>query len=80
MEFMEALDLIQKELRKVRKEHRPFASPHEGIAMIQEEVNELWAAVHDLKSFSDKTVNEKLKHEAVQVATMAIRFLTDVCE
>jgi hypothetical protein len=49
-------------------------SAHEGFAVLLEEVDELkaevWRSRHDM---------EAMTTEAVHVAAMAIRFLTDVC-
>jgi hypothetical protein len=48
----------------------PFASPHEGYAVILEELDEMWAEIkrNDIK---------RAREEAVQVAAMAMRFLID---
>ena len=48
----------------------PFASAHEGYAVILEEVDEMWTEIkrNDIK---------RAREEAVQVAAMAIRFLID---
>jgi hypothetical protein len=53
------------------KHRRPLNSPHEGFAVIREEVDELWEAVRrdDLKA---------ALAEAVQVGAMAVRFLVDL--
>jgi len=54
----------------------PFASAHEGLAIIQEEFEELKAEVFRHQSKRDIA---KLRKEALQVATMAARFIIDVC-
>lgn len=54
----------------------PFNSAHEGYAVILEEMDELKAEVFKKKDLRD---NAKLRKEALQTATMAIRFITDVC-
>ena len=58
------------ELDRATEKFGPFASPHEGIAIIEEEFLELRDAVFH------GTPGEA-RSEAVQVAAMAIRFLID---
>lgn len=55
--------------------HCPFASAHEGYAVLQEEVEELWEEVK--KREPDKV---RMRAEAIQVAAMALRFVMDVCK
>jgi NTP pyrophosphatase (non-canonical NTP hydrolase) len=50
-----------------------FHSPHEGYAVIKEELDELW---DEIRNGEDK---ENMKKEAIQVAAMALRFIIDVC-
>lgn len=55
----------------------PFNSAHEGYGVILEELDELWDEIkkkHALRS------PEKMREEAIQVAAMALRFITDVCD
>ena len=52
-----------------------FASAHEGLAIIQEEFEELKAEV--FKNQSQRS-NTKMHKEALQLATMALRFIIDV--
>lgn len=54
----------------------PFASAHEGYAILAEEVDELW---DEVKKNPAKRVPANLEKEAIQVAAMALRFLVDVC-
>jgi len=61
---------IKRELETATKRHGPFNSGHEGWAVIQEEVDELWEAV---KRNSKNAANR----EAVQIAAMAVRFILD---
>ena len=58
--------------------HPKFNSRHEGYAILQEEVDELWDEVktNHLKTPKSKV---KMKKEAIQVAAMAIRFIEDCC-
>jgi hypothetical protein len=48
-----------------------FHSGHEGYAVLKEELEELWEAVK-----SDDTAHAR--REAVQIAAMALRYLTDL--
>ena len=52
-----------------------FNSAHEGFAVLQEEVDELW---EHIKLHPNKRNNEEMKKEAIQVAAMALRFVTDL--
>lgn len=53
-----------------------FGNPHEGYAVILEELDELWDEIK-VKAHPGQT--EKMKKEATQVAAMAIRFIYDLC-
>ncbi len=54
----------------------PFSSNHQAYAVLKEEFDELWDEIkHTNRSLDVKN----LEHEAVQVAAMALRFLTDRC-
>lgn len=68
---------ITDELTRARAKFPRFHSCHEGIAVIQEEVDELWAEVKKGKGLMG---NEAMRKEAIQVAAMAVRFLEDLCE
>ena len=66
-------DMVRRELARAQTKFPPFKSPHEGYAVILEEVDELWDAV--------KCNNRSgARSEAVQVAAMALRFLFDIEE
>ena len=72
----EALEKIRKEYAVAITNYKAFNSPHEGYAIIQEEVDELWDEIK--KRPMER--NHKLIHdEAIHVAAMALRFLTDIC-
>lgn len=75
--FEKRLDSILREVRdevlKAAEKFASFSSPHEGYAVLLEEVDELWDEVkanrgHDLPAFV----------EARQVAAMAVRFIADL--
>lgn len=65
------VDAVLVELQKATEKFGPFASAHEGYAVLLEEVDELW---HEVKHGS----LDRQREEAVQVAAMALRFLIDV--
>lgn len=68
---------VQRELERATTKFPPFASAHEGYAILLEEVDELWEEVKKSPSNRDP---KALRKEAVQVAAMAIRFIRDVCD
>jgi len=68
---MDVVAEITAELRRaIKKFPRPFASDHEGYAVILEELDEMW---DDIKAADPVAAHR----EAVQVAAMAIRFIID---
>ena len=75
---------IESVINDIRAEHEfaithfpPFYSPHEGYAIILEEVRELEQEVFKHQKVRDIT---KMRKEALQIATMAIRFIIDLCD
>lgn len=66
-----ALVAIREEVLSAMDRFAPFNSPHEGYAVILEEVDELW---QEVKHGSRTSAHP----EAVQVAAMAVRFLVDL--
>lgn len=50
-----------------------MASPHEGWAVIQEEVDELWERVK-----ANDGRGPEARQEAIQIAAMALRYVVDV--
>lgn len=71
-----ALALVKAELMEAAKHFKPHASAHESYAVLLEEVDELKAEVWKRQGSRDY---EAMAKEAVQVAAMALRFLTDIC-
>lgn len=54
-----------------------FHSAHEGFAVLAEEVDELWEHV---KTNHKKQDISKMKTECIQIAAMALRFATEICD
>ncbi len=72
MKASEAADAALAELRRAQQKWPAgFHSGHEGYAVIKEELEELWEAVRRDDVSAQRS-------EAVQIAAMALRFLTDV--
>lgn len=65
-------DELDDALSYATKKHGPFPTAHHGIAVIQEEFEELKEAV-----FRDQAAAQQ-KHEALQLAAMCIRFIKDL--
>jgi hypothetical protein len=69
-------DEANKEHDFAIKRFPEFASAHEGLAIIEEEFEELKREVFVNQSKRD---NGKLQKEALQLATMSLCFIIDVC-
>ncbi len=74
MDRSRAFRMVTAESHRAAQLFTPFNSPHEGFAVLLEEVDELWAEVK-----SRDRSGAAMREEAVQVAAMALRFLTDCC-
>lgn len=61
---------IENELTSAKKTFPDFHSPHEGYAVIKEELDEMWDAI------KQNNVIHSCE-EAKQVAAMAIRYIID---
>lgn len=70
----DALAAVRREYLRAIEKFLPFNSPHEGYAVIKEELDELW---QDVKTNAPR---ENAKKEAIQIAAMALRFVTDISE
>lgn len=75
MKLHDIYQRIGRELEFAESNFAPFNSYHEGYAVLLEEVDELWTAIKSKVNTRDNDV----RGEAIQVATMAVRFLRDVC-
>jgi hypothetical protein len=60
---------VAKEIKSAVSKFPDFHSPHEGYAVIKEELDELW---DDIKKEQN---HAKMYNEAKQVAAMAMRFM-----
>jgi hypothetical protein len=65
----------ERELVRATELYGPMVSPHEGYAVILEELDELKAEVW--KKHKDPV---KMREEAIQIAAMAMRFVVDICD
>lgn len=72
-----ALNAVSAEVNRARAAWPRFNSAHEGNAVLLEEVDELWEHVKTKQKNRDLAAMRK---EALQVAAMAIRFATEVCD
>lgn len=72
---MDIYEEVKAELLSATEKFGPFSSAHEGYAIILEELDELW---FDIKAKVSKKKN--MRAEAIQVAAMAVRFVTDICD
>ena len=71
----EAIQQVNFELTIARKKFEHFASPHEGLAIIQEEFEELKSEVFKQRDVRSHVL---LRKEAKQLAAMAVRFMADL--
>lgn len=67
--------LVTHEVDKAMNKYPEMKSPHEGYAILLEEVDELWDLV---KAKQDRHDLLSMRKEAIQVAAMAIRFVYDL--
>ena len=68
---------VAKELDRAKQLHGPYHSAHEGFAVLLEEVDELKAEVWPKQALRSP---ERMRTEAIQVATVALRFAIDLCD
>ncbi len=70
------LEEVELEVERANGMYPAFHSPHEGYAVIKEEIDELWEEIRANKTCSG---NRPMRNEAVQVAAMAIKFIENLC-
>lgn len=70
----DALAAVRREYLRAVEKFPSFNSGHEGYAVIKEELDELW---DDVKANAPR---QQAKKEAIQIAAMAIRYVTDISE
>jgi hypothetical protein len=68
-------ETVANELASAVSKFPSFNSPHEGYAVIAEELDELW---DEVKANRGRT--EAAQQEAIQVAAMALRYVLDLAE
>jgi hypothetical protein len=73
---LRCIQMVSRELEGALARYGPMRSPHEGYAVLLEEVDELW---DEIKKNDKNRCKKKMLAEAKQVAAMAIRFMLDVC-
>jgi NTP pyrophosphatase (non-canonical NTP hydrolase) len=69
------IQAVAREHDAAVRRYRPFNSAHEGFAVLKEEVDELWDEIRKKDGARNR---ERMRREAVQIAAMAVRFITDV--
>lgn len=69
------LRAVGDEVLRALDKFPPFNSPHEGYAVIKEELEELW---DEVKANRGRT--REARDEAVQIAAMAVRYVLDLRE
>ena len=74
MRAHQAVKDVVAELQQTSNSNRPFASAHEGFAILKEEVDELW---EEIKVNEGRRDLDKVVAEARQVAAMALRIMID---
>lgn len=70
-----AIREVVEELFRAEDKHGPMRSPHEGWAIIAEELDELW---EEVRKKDHKRSKKLLRGEAKQTAATAIRFMLDL--
>lgn len=78
MDIAEAVSRVITEYHRAASRFGPFASPHEGHAIIREEFEEQWEAIKAVKWDRPGEDLTPITEESVQLAAMALRFLIDL--
>jgi len=64
-------DELKRELAEATENFPPMRSPHEGWAILREEVDEMWDEIK-------RNDFDGALEEALQVAAMAVRYISDL--
>lgn len=67
------LALVADEYIAARRKHAAMHSPHEGYAVIAEELDELWDLVR-----ADHAKGKMARDEAIQIAAMCLSYVLEV--
>jgi len=65
---------IADECGRTTKESDSFKNVYEGIAVIEEKLDELWS---EIKSGRNK---RRMKKKATRLAAMVVQFIHDICD
>jgi hypothetical protein len=74
VQISRVLTEVGDELSRALDKFAVFNSPHEGKAVIEEELDELWEHVK-----ANTGRGGEARTEAIQVAAMALRYVIDLC-
>ena len=75
MTTKEILSAIEAEFERASKLYPKFHSNHEGYAVLLEEMDELW---DEIKKSKDVVLNDRMKHELIQIGAMTVRFIDNL--
>lgn len=67
------LNMVADELSRALIIHGSMTSPHEGYAVILEELDELWT-----ETMANRGHSERAMKEAIQIAAMGLRYVMDL--
>jgi len=69
---------VVTELSRARTMFPAMHSPHEALAVLEEEVDELRQNVYAHNMVKSRDMRPQMREEAIQVAAMALRMIKDV--
>lgn len=75
VDYWSLMNEAASELVSATFKHPAMHSPHEGWAVIKEELDELWEHVR-----ANTGTTPEARKEAIQVAAMALRYAFDLCK
>ena len=82
MKIVDAVAAIEAEYRRSMSLFPNFNSPHEGYAVLLEEVDELWESIKNRKpgrkDLERASLLSDMQEEAVQIGAMAVKFLVSM--